>query len=595
MRRPAPHAAARVRLAGALASAALAVAAGCSRVDAHQVAAIVPPDITLLAVAVEVDGALQFTGLAERHDDHFDHVVDSAPDGATVHLVGYRESALERHGLPDPLTLRASPLRLAAPGEPLLPPPDLHQRTTLGDGAPAHTSSVAWRLTADWLACPILPEPISTVDLSCFGYYCAARVTQRGCTLTYDAPHCTAQGSLVATLDRQGNATFMPHDDFVACSNDPSTPALATTCTGPGGARCPLLVREPQRPAAIVARQVRVEPRLEVAPPESLRPTTGYVHAVAAQGSRVYTIGAGGRLFLRGSCAFGSRLHIVDAVRASTVAAVPIPCLEQLVADPVGGGVLAVSGGERPRLLRLDADGRELASIALGAQPREYMTGDLVTSVRSNTAAVLFRRPQSEDPYPARVVLVRLDTLSSSIAALRTFASSTEVLGTLEDGRIVVPNASNIVYYLDPLTGGAQEGPSIDDCTQSSARSLVMEGRRAAFAVRSQQDSVSVLDLDAGEGSCRRAVFPYTQLQPYAIGRAPWAPDRWLVALDDDRDGPGESRSLIAVLDDAAWLYTPEVLELGDGPHIDMVADEQGSLWTAEPWSGSLYRLSPAP
>jgi hypothetical protein len=570
-------------------------AGGCSRRDTHRVIADVPPEIVLLAVAVEVDGTLQFTGLAARHVDHFEHVVDSAPEGARVHLLGYRESALVRHGLPDELTLRASALRVAAPGEPTLPPPDLHQISIIGGVEPTVSSSTTPMLTADWLACPILPQPTSTADLSCFGYYCEAEVSQRGCVLTYQASRCTSQGPLVATLDRAGNATFAPHPDFVACTNDPSTPALAATCSGPGGARCTLSVREPRRPASIATRQVRVEPRLDVAPPESLRPSTGFVHAVAVRGSRAYTIGAGGRLFLGGSCATGSRLHVVDTVRAATVAAVPIGCLEEVVADPMGSGVLAVVGGERPRLLRLDADGRQLASISLGTQAAQYMTGDLVVSTRSNTAAVLFRRLEPQDPHPARVVLVRLDTLSSSIAASRSFASSTQVLGFLDDGRVVVPDNSTVVWYVDPTTGGTHEGPGIDDCTQSTARALVMEGRRAAFAVRSQQDSVSVLDLEAGESSCRRAVYPYAELQPSALARVPWAPGRWLVALDDDRDGPGQVTSLIGVVDDAEWAYTPEYLELGDGPHLDLEADAEGHLWTTEPWSGSLIELSPAP
>jgi hypothetical protein len=582
-------------LAALLGAMAMVSAGGCSRRDTHRVIADVPPEIVLLAVAVEVDGTLQFTGLAERHVDHFEHVVDSAPDGARVHLFGYRESALVRHGLPDELTLRASALRVAARGEPTLPAPDLHQVSIIGGTNAAITSSSTPTLTADWLACPILPRPTSTVDLSCFGYYCEAHVSQRGCVLTYDAPSCTSQGALTATLDREGNASFAPHDDFVACSNDPSTTALAATCVGPGGARCTLSVREPRRNAQIRARQVRVEPRLQVATPESLRPSTGYVQALAIRGGRAYTIGAGGPIFLRGACAFGSRLHVVDTTRASTVAAVPIDCLQEIVGDPLGSGVLAVVGGQRPRLLRLDADGRELASISLGVQSPDYLTGDLVVSTRSNTAAVLFRRPHANDPFPARVVIVRLDTLSSSVAASRTFASSTQVLGFLDDGRVVVPDNSTVVWYVDPLTGGTQEGPGIDDCTQSTARALVMEGRRAAFAVRSQQDSVSVLDLDAGESSCRRAVYPYTELQPSALARVPWAPERWLVALDDDADGPGPATSLIGVLDDAEWAYTPEYLELADGPHLDLEADAEGHLWMTEPWSGSLIELSPAP
>lgn len=575
--------------------ALLSIVGGCTRLDPHHVLADVPPDIALLAVAVEVNGTLQITGLAERHQDHFDHVVDSAPAGARVHILGYRASALVRHGLPDSITLRASALRVAVAGEPTLPPPDLHQISSIGGTDSAVSSTVTPPLTADWLACPILPQPVATVDLSCFGYYCDARVSQRGCALIYEAPNCTAQGALTATLDRAGNASFAPHDDFVACSNDPSTAALATTCVGPGGAQCTLSVREPRRNAPIKARHVRVEPRLEVAPPETLRPSTGYVQGLAARGDRVYTIGAGGRFFLRGNCAFGSRLHVVDTARASTVASVPIDCIQEILGDPIGSGVLAVVGGARPQLLRLDADGRELASISLGAQLPEYLTGDLVASARSNTAAVLFRRPQANDPFPARVVLVRLDTLSSSVAASRTFASSTRVLGFLDDGRVVVPDSSNQVWYIDPLTGGAQEGPMIDDCTQSTAQALVIEGRRAAFAVRSQQDSVSVLDLSAGEASCRRAVFPYAHLQPSALSRLPWADGRWLVALDDDDDGPGPLSSVIAVVDDAEWAYTPEVLELGDGPHTGMVVDDLGHLWTSEPWSGSLVQLSPAP
>lgn len=567
------------------------VLASCSRFDAHRVVADVPPDIVLLAVALEVDGTLQISGLAERHLDHFDHVVDDAPEGTRVHILGYREATLARYDLPDVLTLRGTALRVAVPGEPVLPPPDLQQTALIGSTDAAVSSTAIVRLTADWLACPVLSQPSATVDLSCFGYYCDARVSQRGCVLTYEAPSCTAQGALTATLDRAGNASFAAHDDFVGCSNDPSTPAMAAVCTGPGGALCTWKTREPRRAAALATRTVRLERPIEVPPPE-LRFNTGLVHGVAVRGARAYSIGAAGRVMLRGACSFGSRMHVVDTVRASTIAAVDIPCLQQLVSDPVGNGVLAVSGGAEPRLLRLDADGRELHSISLGSQSPDYLTGDLAVSVRSNTAAVLFRRPAANDPYPARVVLVRLDTLSSSIAAARTFASASEVLGFLDDGRVVVPDNANVAWYLDPLTGGAQEGPGLDDCTQSSARAFVMEGRRAVFVVRSQQDSVSTLDLDAGEASCRRAVFPYAQLQPSAIGRLPGAAQRWLVALDDDRDGPGPSGSVIAIVDDAEWAYTPEVLELGDGPHIDMEADDRGRVWTSEPWSGSLVELS---
>lgn len=78
----------------------------------------------------------------------------------SISVVGFAEEALQALGPPDAETLERSPLRLAAEGAALLPPPELYRRGVLEVGRTVLTDREAPPLTAEWVSarCP-QPQP----------------------------------------------------------------------------------------------------------------------------------------------------------------------------------------------------------------------------------------------------------------------------------------------------------------------------------------------------------------------------------------------------------------------------------------------------
>lgn len=578
---------------GLVAWVSILVGAGCS-LDSRRLVVDVPADIDAVGLVFDDGRTLVGTGLAARDGDHFDQVAPALDDDARVHILGYRQSTLERFGVPNVTDIRAAPLRAVMPGEPLLPTPDFHVSGVSGRPADWSPGNRSLGLTADWIPCPLLPTASATVDMSCFGFWCDATVAQVGCQLSYAAPSCTSAGPVTADVDRLGDTRFAPHRDLTACAGSPLAGDGLVQCRGPGELNCQARIVGPRgRPSVAVAVFPMVTER---EPTESPRWRGGYLHGLVANKHRLFAVGSGGRFANRGECPFRrADVYILDT-RTASVTMLRIPeCIWTIAEDPTGHGFLAIVGNDTLSFARFAADGRMTARREVGPVQLAAVVASLVASSSADSAAFLLR-VVAGPTAGARVFVTDLTTLSQVIRVDRVFATGTEVIGFMPDGRLVVPDNSAVLWRIDSRTGAVLSGPSIDDCALSEVHQLASaDGSQLVLAVRRQQDSMTLTRADVGEEVCMRAVYPFWLAQPYAFARAPWAPQRWLVGLDDDRDFAGPRPTVIGVLDEPSWRYLEEGLEVGDGPLLDMVADDSGHLWAARPWSGDLIRISAAP
>ncbi len=378
-------------------------------------------------------------------------LVDLEPDQlSSVTLLAYSSSSLE------PLiagvsldSVRDTPVEVAELVDPALPAPAWVGSGPVVDGASEVTeSSSSIELTAPWLT-PCRAPKIELTASTCAAGICNPTSRVEGCRLEIDATACEA-GKVVARLEPTGlSATVVSTEGFGSCSAlDDRAPALASFDCELSGSICSLEVIPAVQVPELDVEELSLFPGL-VAMPQFV----ALVGLLAIDG-HLYATSRGGLVRPWSDCDMMRPASIQElggqplaVLRTATVT----PCAAQLVADPLGRGLVMVTL-DPPGLAILDSQFGELTRAPI-------IHPDLPPTARVTAAMVgggrIFLR-MSEHPLaagpPLRIVAV--DPLALTIDKVITLdhVDAQALLVWAFDELVVADNERDFVERYDYAT-----------------------------------------------------------------------------------------------------------------------------------------------
>lgn len=281
--------------------------------------------------------------------------VGATPEPSYAVIVGYAAGAV-----PPLLSGKeGEPVRVAAPGDPQLPPPDFSGRLWLDRGEVELETpfEVTFNLTTDGLPnCPSLPA--LRVGMSCAIEHCSPAIQQDGCQVVIDPDDACSMGPFDLRIDSVQQVIEVSSRRTGPCETEPlgENVELAFTCMAPEQAvvgECLVELSGPTvtRPLTRRTFSFGSGPFLDL--------PLSYTGGIASTDAEVVVATYGDRAEpWNCTSPVPSRFGFVDLTEARFSREVEAPaCVTQLFSAPELGGFLAIYGHTEKRVGYFDRDG----------------------------------------------------------------------------------------------------------------------------------------------------------------------------------------------------------------------------------------------
>lgn len=547
----------------------------------------------------------------------------SSADATRVVLAGFDTETISGLTELEPTLLAEAALVRASPGGSALPAPAWWAAAELGPD-PARLETAASGepfpigLTANWV--PICDRSLerherALLRLSCGADYCDGEVDLVGCDLVVRTNLCSPT-VISAPVGSVPGQLGTPRVDgaLSSCTAQPPRPDALFSMDCGTGVGCRLDVFPPDlspRPNLVVQRSEALLPATPLlSSPEPLE-VHGYLGGLAHSGERLLVSSFDGAADSRRCLQpHQTRLFVLRDDTLEVVGTSTAPgCLTALVSDTVSGGFIAVHGNPAEAIVRIDLDGRIVAS---GPVPPEVGASLVATAAVFDarppsrggppTVAVTFGRSRTRERsylvvFDAETLQTRFVGTSELDREGRTQDYLSVLLGGQPDEYVVLDRSHRAIwgFIADPEI--APRAYPLALCTGANEPMEMAPSRLGSLLFRSfdadRRGSIGVFGL-RDESFCQRLGSFELPADPTALARWQGSDERYLVGLRSAAP-EAEPRAYLGFFDAELPGFMPGLLELGQGDVGPFIDGREGAVYTTLPWSARVVRIEAAP
>lgn len=540
------------------------------------------------------------SGLSRREGGRFELRISETAPPESYRLFGWSEAELRSVALSPQLSADFSPLSVAGPADPVLPPPTLRAAGARADARFEPDPAPAPDLTIAWLPrCPVVFDPNQPLlgDLQCARRRCDLTMTQKGCGFEIDTGLCRL-GTFRGSIDGRGRLTLAEHDPQLTHCRSPVEPnplALHAMACQLEGFDCRFELHASGRESELELTRVALgRPGLEGRGRAEIMPPKGALGGLAVLADHL-VVARYAAWVPTGACtiADAGELLFLDKATLSVVGtATAPPCLERLASGEGGAEFFGTfrRAGE-VYLGRFDPGGRRLAEARLppvAPLPSANTTENHPRALLARGGRVFVAFALSDD-----VLAYDADSLA---LAWRAEGNERQLRTDLvpTPAGLVVSDLADVLYFFDPASGEVRPDVSVT----TSCRASVFEPSNMMFHTGAERllllnadPGAEVYALTRDRVGCESATYFEGEGEAYAA--VPWGPEGEgaLVGLWDEAGGEAS----LAVLELEPPRFRPGARRWSSaGPPWDLQVEAE-VVFGLLPWSAEVFRVTPGP
>jgi hypothetical protein len=435
------------------------------------------------------------------------------------------------------------------------------------------------------------------LDDRCNFERCTLTIEQRRCEISLTTSGCSL-GRLEGSIDAEGrldlNGGAGGH-----CTGTASTGpiAISLSCMRARDT-CPIDVYSgPFAPRIAIQSKAVLDQHMTpgggfTTPFGAHRAVTGYLSGMQIVGAQLAVSTFEG-LFDRYDCDNSTPTSIKlidrDSMAIVRTASAP-PCLNNIIADPIGPGLIGTFGGSAPQIGRFDELGRLTASarVALSAlRPGEWPEAMLIFGDQSRLLVAY----TSSDGDHTHFVYFDLATLmmTQSVPALIQVRAMADLGADLFG---VSDRIGGRVVLFDKMTAESRGGLMLGDRAGLSPDPgfILFHGpsSRTIAGTTGPAPGIQALSQTTLFGGARTVA-----IDAVAWAMHEWPADRSRILVGITELAPALD-AYVTFFDPSAVRFEPTPILIGSGAVSQALADPEGRVWLLLPWSASVVRIAPA-